>query len=374
MKDRRSSWLERFLEDAKTLTKYDVGITSERLARRLGVDPSEILKLNSNENLFIPLDFLRGLLKEVVEEVDPRFYPRDERVELEEELARCLKVHRDQIVLGSGSDQLIELLTYAFLDRGEKALSITPTFSIYERAVRTRGAHYVPVPLMEDFSLNVERMLRLAEAEEVKVLFICSPNNPTANQFRLEDVKGLIEGFDWLVVLDETYADFATYSMVDLTREYENLVVLRTFSKVFGIAGLRLGYAVSNVDVSSALRERFQMPYPVSSVTLRMGLKLLRNLDLIKEKIESLKEERAALIRRLNEMEGVQPFNSETNFVLMNLTEMSSDEAYRRLLDQGIIVRNIGRVLNLENCIRVTVAPHPIMERFLKAFRRIIGR
>ncbi|OYT45925.1 histidinol-phosphate transaminase, partial [Candidatus Bathyarchaeota archaeon ex4484_40] len=204
--------------------------------------------------------------------------------------------------------------------------------------------------------------------------FICSPNNPTANQFRLEDVKGLIEGFDWLVVLDETYVDFATYSMVDLTREYENLVVLRTFSKVFGIAGLRLGYAVSNVDVSSALRERFQMPYPVSSVTLRMGLKLLRNLDLIKEKIESLKEERATLIRRLSEMEGVKPFNSETNFVLMNLTEMSSDEAYRRLLDQGIIVRNIGRVLNLENCIRVTVAPRPMMERFLETFRRIIGR
>jgi len=374
LKGRRSSWLERFLEDAKTLTKYDVGVTSERLARRLGVDPSEILKLNSNENLFIPLDFLRGLLKEVVEEVDPRFYPRDERIEVEEELARCLKVHRDQIVLGSGSDQLIELLTYAFLDRGEKALSITPTFSIYERAVRTRGAQYVSVPLMEDFSLNVERMLRLAEAEEAKVLFICSPNNPTANQFRLEDVKGLIEGFDWLVVLDETYVDFATYSMVDLTREYENLVVLRTFSKVFGIAGLRLGYAVSNVDVSSALRERFQMPYPVSSVTLRMGLKLLRNLDLIKEKIESLKEERATLIRRLSEMEGVKPFNSETNFVLMNLTEMSSDEAYRRLLDQGIIVRNIGRVLNLENCIRVTVAPRPMMERFLETFRRIIGR
>ena len=105
-----------------------------------------------------------------------------------------------------------------------------------------------------------------------------------------------------------------------------------------------------------------------------MGLKLLRNLDLIKEKVESLKEERAALIRRLSEMEGVQPFNSETNFVLMNLTEMSSDEAYRRLLDQGIIVRNIGRVLNLENCIRVTVAPRPMMERFLETFRRIIGR
>jgi len=369
---RRIGWLKMLLEEARSLNKYDVGVTSERLARKLGVDPSSILKLNSNENLFVPLDFLRSLLKEVVDEVDPRFYPRDERVELEEALAKHLNVDHDQIVLGSGSDQIIELIVHAFLRRGDIVLSIAPTFAIYERATRTGGARYVPVPLREDFSLDVERMLRSVEIERARVLFICSPNNPTANQFPREAVREIVECFNGLVVLDETYADFARYSTIDLTEEYENLIVLRTFSKVFGIAGLRLGYAVSSVDISSILRERFQMPYAVSSIALRMGIKLLRNVDFIKGRIETLREERANLIRRLKEIDGVQPFSSETNFVLMNLSSVSSDEAYRRLLNRGIIVRNIGRVLNLENCIRVTVAPRPMMERFIKSLRGII--
>lgn len=334
-------WLRNLLKEAEALSRYDVGLTAEALAGRLGVDPSSILKLNSNENLFIPLEFLRNLLMEVVEELDPRFYPRDEFAELQGALAGYLGVNPERIVLGAGSDQLIELLVHAFLKRGETVLSISPTFSIYERVVRAMGADYEAVPLKEDFSLDVGGMLNSAD-EGTRITFICSPNNPTANQFSYEAVKSIVEGFRGLIVLDETYAEFAKYSAIDLTEKHENLVVLRTFSKVFGIAGLRLGYAVSSPEVASTLRERYQMPYAVSSIALRMGVKLLERIDAIRRSITRLKEERASLIRGLNRIERVQAFNSETNFVLMNLQGMSSDDVYERLLDHGVIVRNIG--------------------------------
>ncbi len=368
----RRRWFNEFLEEAESLDRYDVGLTAERLARRLGTDPSQILKLNSNENLFIPLSFLRKLLREVVEELDPRFYPRDELVDLRYAIARKMGVSDEQIVIGSGSDQLIELIVYAFLRRKDRVISIDPTFSIYMRAVRARGAHYMPVPLKDDFSLDIDSLLHVADTMRAKLLFLCSPNNPTANQFDKDSIRRILEGFDGIVIIDETYVDFARYSTVEWIREFDNLIVLRTFSKVYGIAGLRLGYAISNREISSVIRERFKMPYAVSSVTLRMGLKLIENDAFIKQKIQEVKKVRSNLILNLKSLNNVKPFKSDTNFVLFSLSKMSSERAYNQLLEQGIIIRNIGRVLNFKNCLRVTVAPPQIMKKFITALREVV--
>jgi len=370
LKTRDRSWLKQILKEAQNLSIYDVGETIEGLVGRLGRDPSEILKLNSNENFFVPKELLRNLLDEVNREIDPRIYPRDEKTELKEALSKYVKVSPDQIIIGTGSDQLIDLISRAFLKRGDLTLTVTPTFSMYERCVRTMGADLISVPLRKDFSLDVENVLK--KGSDAKLLFLCSPNNPTANQFEIEKIRRLIDQFDGLVVVDEAYAEFAEKAIIPLVDEFENLVVLRTFSKAFGVAGLRLGYGVSSGDLASTISQRFQMPYVATLIALKMGVKLLERIDAFRDAIVKLKAEREVMIKRLNGMEGVNAFDSQTNFVLVEL-ERSSAEVYRTLLNRGIIVRDLGRILHLENCLRVTVAPPEMTDRFITEFGGVLN-
>jgi len=362
--------LEQITTDGEQLSKYDVGQTCVRLARDLGKKPTQILKLNSNENFFVPRSLLRDLLKEVAEEVDLRVYPRDEIGELREALTGYLPVSPEEIVIGGGSDQLIERLSQIVLSRGDEARSTAPTFSMYERCVRIQGGTYRPVPLRADFSLDTEKMLTPSTPRS-KLLFLCSPNNPTGNQFDRADVETLANGFDGLLVVDEAYADFAADSVVDLVNEFENLVVLRTFSKAFGIAGLRLGYAVTNRNLARVIDERFQMPYSASNIAIRLAQKLLDNFNLIRNAIAELKAERAKLITKLRQVDRLRAFDSEANFVLFQ-TERGSDEVYTSLLAKGIIIKNIGKVLHLDGCLRVTVAPSPVTERFISALTEVL--
>ena len=367
----REKVFRRVLDEARRLRVYNVGKTIDGLARRLGKKPSEILKLNSNENFFVPLDFLRSILKEVAEEVDPRIYPRDEIRDLKESFGEYVDARPDQIVIGTGSDQLIDIVCKMFLRRGDEAIAIAPTFSIYKRCTETQGAVYKPVSLRGDFSLDAEAMLD-AVTPKTKLMFLCSPNNPTANQFSRREIELLADGFDGLVAVDEAYVDFSGDSLVSLVDELENLIVFRTFSKVFGLAGLRIGCAIANREFARVMDEKFQMPYSVSLIAVKAALKILKQSEVIRKSVEKVKEERERLIEELNRISGVRAFDSETNFVLFQVDE-SSRIVYERLLEKGVIIRNIGSVLNYENCLRVTVAPPPITDRFLIALREVLS-
>ena len=367
---REKKIIRNVLNEARRLSSYDVGETIERLARRLNKKPSEILKLNSNENFFIPLEFLRRILREAVEEADPRIYPRDEVKDLKKAYGEYIGVNSDQIIMGTGSDHLIDLVCRIFLRRGDEALAISPTFSIYRRCVEIQGAIYKPVSLKKDFSLDVETMLN-ASSSKTKVIFLCSPNNPTANRLEREEIIRLMEEFSGLVAVDEAYIDFSGSSLVDLTEEFDNLIIFRTFSKVFGLAGLRVGCAIANAELAKTINEKFLMPYSVSLIAIKAALKILKHSEVISSAIGEVKRERERLIRELNSINGVRAFNSETNFVLFQVNR-SSESVYRRLLEKGVIIRNIGRVLEYENCLRVTVAPAPMMNKFLSALRETL--
>jgi len=359
------------LNEAQKLETYNTGETIGGLARKLGLRPSDILKLNANENLFIPVEFLRGLLRNLVEDIDPRVYPGEEDRGLTEALGRYLKTSPEEIVLGSGSDQLIDLVSRIILKPGDKAQSIIPTFSMYEKHVKIQRAEYEAVPLKRDFSLDMEKMLSSASSK-TKLLFLSSPNNPTSNRFDRSAIQRLAESFSGLVVVDEAYADFAEDSVLDMIRRYDNLVVLRTFSKAFGLAGLRLGYAVANRALAKVLKERYQLPFSVSAMALRLGLALLDNIEVIESAIEAMKVERSSLVMRLKGMSKVDAFDSETNFVLFH-TGLDHDKAYEAFLNKGIIVRNIGQILHLRNCLRVAVPPPAMSDRFIAALNEILG-
>ncbi len=367
--DQRREWLKKRLNDARSLREYALGEPVTSLAQRLGMSPSEIVKLNKNENFFIPKEALTSIFKEVLEEYDPRTYPHEEESELRKALGKHLGLTPEHIVTGTGGDQIIDLIARLFLGKENEVLSIKPTFPMYQHSANLQGARYVEVPLKDDFSLDTHQISSKITSK-TKLLFLCSPNNPTANQFRTEEIRSLVESFPGIVAVDEAYAEFANYSTIHWVEELENLIVIRTFSKAFSLAGLRLGYAVSNPDLATVLSKKVRLPYSVSSIALRMGFKLLENVEVVNGAVEHLKKERDRLIKRIGEIDGFNAFDSQTNFVLFQ-TKMPSNKVFHSLLKQGILVKNVGEILGLYECLRTTVGLPEMNEKLLIALEEI---
>jgi histidinol-phosphate aminotransferase len=370
MKTQREKWMEKKLAKLELLESYIPERTNESVAKQLGISPSQIIKLNYNENLFLPGETLVGLMREVASECDLRIYPQEEENKLKEKISGYLHVSADCVVVGNGSDELIDRITRLFLEKGERAVSIAPTFPVVRQCIQRQNAEYIAVPLLRDFGLDVENLLA-AFAPEASLLYLCSPNNPTANQFKKDDITALIDEFSGIVVVDEAYAEYADYSMVQLAEKYENMIVLRTFSKAFGLAGLRLGYAVTNVALAKVLAAKTTLPFPVSVFTLSMGRKLLENLPMVKENVEELKAERGKLTEKLNSISGVEAFDSKTDFVLFNV-DKSYEEVFQKLQRQGILIKKFGKLLHLENCLRTTVGLPQMNVKLLGALEEIV--
>jgi len=370
MNTRCKAWLERKLARIRELDSYNEEQTNVRIAKKYGLQPTEILKLNGNENLFLPKEKAASLLKEVADECDLRIYPQEEEYLLKEALGGYLQVSKDCIAIGNSSDEVMDRIIRIFLGKGDSAVTFTPTFSVFGFCVKYYEAYVVHVSLNEDFTLDM-RAMRSAFDPQTKLLYLCSPNNPTANQVKLEEIVSLIETFPGMVLVDEAYAEYADFSAVSLTKEYENLVVLRTFSKAFGLAGLRLGYAVANPRLAQVI-DKLPIPYPINAVSLSMGRKLLENMDLVAKSIEELKAERTRLINNLNALKGLKAFESKTNFVLFK-TDTSSESIYDSLLQKGIVVKNLGRLLQHQNCLRSTVGTSNMNSRLLNSLKIYSG-
>jgi histidinol-phosphate aminotransferase len=361
--------LGEFLERSEKLEGYRVGEELINLHEE-GFSPSEILRLNQNENLFIPKEFLQDLLQAISGELDIRYYPVVQRARLEEAVADYLDVSRSQIVLGSGGDNIIELTLESILRTGDEVIALTPTFSMYPRTAELIGAKYIGVDIAKDFSIDVEEILNLIN-DKTKIIVLCNPNNPTANHFKKAALLELIEEFPGLILIDEAYAEFGEYSLVDKTENYDNLLILRTFSKAFGMAGLRLGYGVTNKRLSTIFNEKYQSPYPLSEIVMKMGESILKERSIISDYIKEVKKERLWLEGELNKIDGVKAFPSSTNFILMNLTR-EYQEVYQALFKKGILIRKIGEVPGYNNCIRVSIAPRPMLTRFIDALGEVM--
>jgi histidinol-phosphate aminotransferase len=358
-----------FISRSNDLETYRPGEPVAVLARCLGIQKEAILKLNANENLFLPRSLIQGAVFEATREVDPRLYPEEEEQELIWKLSMVHNIPADNIIVSAGGDHLIDLILSSYLKRGDTVLAVTPTFSMYSRMARIKGLNFKAFELESDFSLDPKRLL--FESRDAELIILCNPNNPTSNQLPLEDVLKVVDGCGKLVLMDEAYSDFGRYTLVEEAAGRENLIVLRTFSKAYGLAGLRLGFAVTSAPLAATLRERYMMPYSVPSIVLKAGVKILNEQKAVQETILEVKHERRQLIEALNGLSGVRAFESDTNFVLFN-TGRPFEEVYVGLLRRGVIVRKIGEVAGHRDCLRVTVAPRDMAERFLSALREVL--
>jgi len=332
----------------------------------------KIAKLDLNENLLLPSRLMRKLLLRACKEVDLRFYPTPYGASAAEAISDFLGIDRSCIFVGNGEDGALDSIARTFIGKGSKVAIVEPTFSVYANLTRMYGGRQMPVYLQSDFSLDVDAVIKECGRGAV-LLFICSPNNPTGNQFESEDLKKIIRSFDGVVILDEAYGEFGRYSVVEWTKDFDNLVVLKTFSKAFGMAGIRLGYFVSSRSIVDLAR-RVTPPFDVNTVAEQLVKLVFENWMYFNRYAENVVKERDRLLSRLARIEGVAPYPSQTNFILFKITrdQLLSSTVTRALMNRGVFVKDFGSNPLLNNCIRVTVGPADLNERFLDALREML--
>jgi histidinol-phosphate aminotransferase len=329
----------------------------------------DLIRLDTNENWNIPADYVKGLIGKALTSYDPRSYPHGCSAKLADALADLYSIPSKCFIPTNGSDQAIGLICETFLESSDSAYIVSPTFSLYRIRSMARNARVLDVNMNQDFSLPVDELVSFTR-KCGGVIFICSPNNPTGNLFRERDVLDLLDKTSALVVVDEAYAEFARANLLRYVPEYENLVVLRTFSKAYGLAGFRLGYVTSNINLTSEIR-KVQYPYPVNGLGVEVALLLLKEIEKTRVWIEKVRIERSWLIEQLAGLKGVRVLNSEANFLLASLPR-ESNLVVRRLVEKGIKIKQVGDVLGLRHCVRITVGNHEMNEMLMKYIREVL--
>jgi histidinol-phosphate aminotransferase len=276
-----------------------------------------------------------------------------------------------EILLGNGSDEIIQLLALAVAKPGAVLLSVEPSFVMYKMIATFVGMKYVGVPLADDFSLDLPAMLDAIKREQPALVFLAYPNNPTGNSFNAEAIKQIIQATPGLVVVDEAYYAFARDSFIPHLAHYKNLLVMRTFSKL-GMAGLRLGFLAGAAAWLGQL-EKLRLPYNVGVLPQLVAAKLLAHHDVLLSQAESIKQERAKLLVALSSLSGVRAYPSEANFILFRVARAT--QIFEGLKQRGVLIKNLnGGHPALTDCLRVTVGTADENTKFLAALQDTINQ
>ncbi|MFV8225736.1 histidinol-phosphate transaminase [Christiangramia aquimixticola] len=281
-------------------------------------------------------------------------YPDPQQLELKSKLAEIRNVPSHNILLGNGSDEVLDLLFRAFCEPGtSNIISLPPTYGMYKVLADINNVENREVLLNHDFEPDVTAILNQVDANS-RMIFLCSPNNPSGNSFDPKKVEKLLQEFNGLVVVDEAYIDFSEQqSWLDRLAEFPNLIITQTFSKAFGKAGIRLGILFATNDIVQILN-KIKPPYNINSLTQKEALSTLKGLDKIKSQIADIVEERNALVKVLLEVHFIKKiFKSDANFLLIEVDD--ANLRYDQLLKKGIVVRNRSSQPLCENCLRITI-------------------
>lgn len=357
----------RLVRDAVTrLEAYTPVPSIERLAEMVGLPVERIVKLDQNENPY-------GCSLRVQEALAAydryHLYPDSEHRAARRRLAGYTGLPSERILVGSGADELIDLLYLLTIDPGDEVITTPPTFGVYKARAELYGARVVEAPRRADFGLDMEAIER-AVTSRTKLITLVSPNNPTGNVASHEQLVRLVQ-LGPLVVLDEAYAEFAQRSALPLAREFDNLVVLRTLSKWAGVAGLRIGYGVFPLDLMPYLW-KIKQPFNVNAAALAAVEATFDDLDYLRSTIVRIKVERGRLFRQLRKLNFLQPLPSQGNFLLCRVLRGDAATLQARLAELGIMVRCYGG--DLASYLRISVGRPEDTDVLIKALLALAER
>jgi len=363
--------LERFLrKEIKEIPPYVPGKSKEDIAKEYSLDEKLIIKLASNEN---PLGASPRAIEDAAKSLDETsVYPDPLANELRELISDYIGLNRDMIIVGNGSDEIMELVFKTFLNPDEEVIIPIPTFSLYENLTKLYSGNPVHISTGKDFQFDYDKILEHIN-NRTKLVFICSPNNPTGSIISEKDLRKILDN-DVIVVLDEAYAEFSDLSLIKLVDEFENLVVLRTFSKAFGLAGLRVGYGIANKEIIDYML-RIKPPFNVGVVGQRAAMGALKDKEYLNQSISTAKKGREFLSQELSSMSGIRVYPSRANFLLIRLLgEKTATEVTERMFVHGVITRNCKHFKGMgDDFIRISVGTSEENKRFLECFKEAVS-
>lgn len=356
----------------------------EQSALDIDYGSKNLVRMNLNENIVLPRSQIRSVIASCADRLDTRYYPsaikEGDLQALTLRIAKYCNCSSGSVAIGSGGDQLLDLVLRMKLKRrSDKLVTVEPTYSMYSIIARRLGARVSLVGLSsskapEPFSLKVDEILSKSRSRNAKVLVLASPNNPTGIQYPINQIESLLSELpDIDIILDEAYVEYGEYSAEKLIGSYTNLIIVRTFSKAFGLASLRLGYILSSdTALINDLNNNVQLPYPVSGFSVIVALAMLRRQSIILEytnRTKSLRNELAESLGRISELRVIP--NPRGNFVLVKSRE-SRKIADDLLSKYAIAVKYIEKLGAEREFLRITVGTRELNQKLLYALRRII--
>jgi len=334
----------------------------EVLTGRAEVPAGETAKLDGNEN---PYGCSPRVQKALAKFQDYNRYPDPDQREVRKALAAYTGVKAGSIVAGAGSDDLIDIILRLFIEPGDRVINCPPTFGMYPFCTVIAGGEVIKVPRRLDFSLDLPAIKKSIDAG-TKVIFIASPNNPSGNRTEESDIKDLLVR-DLMVVVDEAYIEFSGGSMTPLVSQYANLIVLRTFSKWAGIAGLRAGYGICPANIVPYMM-KIKQPYNINMAAYVGILESLADLDYLQNTVNAMVKERDVLFKGLQQFKWLKPFPSRANFILCAVLNRSAKDIYMGLQKKGIFIRYF-ETPELKDYIRISVGRPEDTARVIAALR-----
>ncbi len=327
------------------------------------------IKLSSNENPFELPDWLKEKIAEAVKKIPFQRYPDPTSQRLKEVIADFYGVKPENLVLGNGSDELIQLLTIILGKINEPVMYPIPTFPMYQVSADIVGREKVEFPLDENFQLKKEEIDKALEKKPV-LSFFASPNNPTGNTFDRELIKYVADN-NVFTAVDEAYIDFSDKKdFVEEALNRENLVVLRTMSKI-GLAGIRLGVLIANEEIAKEI-DKARPPFNITYPTQVIGeIVLTEGKEEIKKQVDIIKKERERVVKEVSQIENVKVYPSDANFFLMRVTD--GDVVHKKLIEKGVLVRNMSHLPNMENCLRVSIGKPEENTEFISALKEVLS-
>lgn len=330
------------------------------------------VKLNQNES---PFDLPPALKRELLEaffQIDFNRYPSEQPTRLIQALESHCGVEPGSVLVGNGSNELTYTLGMCFIEDGDPVITPTPMFALYESMVRMHGGRPVQAHCTEDYQVDCDTLVSMIEREQPKLTILATPNNPTGLAIPKKEIERVVKAADGFVVIDEAYHEFNPEgTALDLLMRHPNVIILRTLSKAYGLAGLRLGYLVARPEVISEMMKS-RLPFMVDRLAEQVGLLLLRHQDLIRDRVDQIKVYTENLRQALLERDDIDVLPTDTNFILFR-TKHDPAELLRRLADEDVLVRNMGGYPQLQGYLRVTSGTPSENKAFLDALTTVLG-
>jgi len=330
----------------------------------------DMIKLDAMENPYQLPSFLHEEIARITADAHINRYPNPHATALKKILHTTLSIPDEmEIMLGNGSDEIIQIIMLAAAKPGSKLLTIEPGFAMFKMIATFTNMEYIGIPLKPDFSLDLDEMLAAISRHQPALLFLAYPNNPSGNLFDESALHKIIQASPGLVVIDEAYHPFAGKSFIEKLADYPNLLVMRTLSKL-GLAGLRLGLLAGRPHWLSHL-EKLRLPYNVNVITQLVAEKIMQHYDVLQNQAETIKQSRAKLKAFLEKQEGVESYPSDANFILFRLG--NANHIFKQLQQHGILVKSLDNSHPLlKNCLRVTVGTPEENDYFCSTLQDLI--